>query len=117
MGPVAGRGAAASLRSFSSSLNTSSVRPLPTGGAFGGAVAGAGFGGAGAGICGCEPEVAGRGAAGDGAAATRLLLITMAFLSINAAVLADPGNQQTDDDIVAAARSMAVAILDSLDGT
>ena len=55
--------------------------------------------------------------AGDGAAATRLLLITMAFLSINAAVLADPGNQQTDDDIVAAARSMAVAILDSLDGT
>ena len=56
-------------------------------------------------------------AAGEKADATRLLLAKMAFLSINAAVMADPGNQNTDDDIVSAARTMAIAILGVLDGT
>ena len=55
-------------------------------------------------------------AAGENASATRLLLAKMAFLSINAAVMADPGNQNTDDDIVAAAAAMAMAILGTLDG-
>jgi AcrR family transcriptional regulator len=56
-------------------------------------------------------------AAGENAGATRLLLVKMAFLSINAAVMADPGNQNTDDDIVAAARTMALAILHELGGS
>jgi AcrR family transcriptional regulator len=56
-------------------------------------------------------------AAGENAGATRLLLVKMAFLSINAAVLADPAHQNTDDDIVAAAAAMAMAILDALDGS
>ena len=54
--------------------------------------------------------------AGENADATRLLLVKMAFLSINAAVTADPGNQNTDDDIVAAAAATAMAILGTLDG-
>src|SRR6478672_12910449 len=53
---------------------------------------------------------------GPKADGTRLLLTKMAFLSINAAVLADPGNQNADDEIVSAARSMALAILGTLDG-
>ena len=57
-----------------------------------------------------------RLAAGGNASATRLLLAKMASLSINAAVMADPGNQNTDDDIVAAAAAMAMAILGTLDG-
>jgi AcrR family transcriptional regulator len=56
-------------------------------------------------------------AAGEKADAMRLLLAKMAFLSINAAVMADPGNQNTDDDIVSAARTMAIALLGVLDST
>ena len=53
-------------------------------------------------------------AAGDGADPTRLLLVKMAFLSINAAVMADPGNQARDEDILGAARQQALALLDVL---
>jgi AcrR family transcriptional regulator len=49
--------------------------------------------------------------AGDDPAPERLLLIRMAFLSINSAVMASEGTQLRDDEIVAVARENAVALL------
>ena len=49
--------------------------------------------------------------AGDEPNPERLLLIRMAFLTINSAVMASDGTQLRDDDIVAAAREAAVALL------
>ena len=50
--------------------------------------------------------------AGANAKPTDLLLVRMAFLSINAAVMAANGTDLTDEDIVAAARENALALLD-----
>lgn len=52
--------------------------------------------------------------AGDNADGKRLLLVRMAFLSINSAVMATGGMQRTDDEIVAAAREMAIALISIL---
>ncbi|WP_239616382.1 TetR/AcrR family transcriptional regulator [Cohnella mopanensis] len=49
--------------------------------------------------------------AGDKADGKRLLLVRMAFMSINSAVMAAGGMQRTDDEIVAAAREMAIALI------
>jgi AcrR family transcriptional regulator len=48
---------------------------------------------------------------GDDAGVWRRQLVSMALLSINAAVMADPGGLRTDDEILAAAREMAEALL------
>ena len=48
---------------------------------------------------------------GDDAGVWRRQLVSMALLSINAAVMADPGGLRTDDEILAAARGMAEALL------
>jgi len=53
-------------------------------------------------------------AAGKHADGKRALLVRMAFLSINSAVMAAAGTQLSDDDIVAAAKEMARAILGRL---
>lgn len=52
---------------------------------------------------------------GPGADQERLLLIRMAFLSINSAVAAAAGTSSTDEEIVAAARQLAMAVLARLD--
>jgi AcrR family transcriptional regulator len=52
--------------------------------------------------------------AGADASPTRLLLVRMAFLSINSAVSAANGTASTDEEIVAAAKEMALAILGRL---
>jgi AcrR family transcriptional regulator len=49
--------------------------------------------------------------AGEHADGRRLLLLRMAFLSINSAVMAASGTESTDDEIVAAAREHALALL------
>ncbi|OCT12858.1 hypothetical protein A8709_21235 [Paenibacillus pectinilyticus] len=49
--------------------------------------------------------------AGEHADANRQLLVRMAFLSINAAVMAASGTQRTDEEIVAAAREMSIALI------
>ena len=49
--------------------------------------------------------------AGKDADPERLLLVRMALSSINAAVMAAMGNQFTDEEIVAAAREMALALI------
>jgi AcrR family transcriptional regulator len=52
--------------------------------------------------------------AGKNKDCTRQLLVKMAFLSINSAVMAASGTQRTDEEIVAAAREMALALLERL---
>lgn len=52
--------------------------------------------------------------AGKDADPTRKLLVRMAFLSINSALLAASGTERTDEEIVAAAREMALALLNRL---
>ncbi|WP_391209986.1 TetR/AcrR family transcriptional regulator [Psychrobacillus sp. L4] len=52
--------------------------------------------------------------AGKGANPTRQLLVRMAFLSINSAVMAAGGTQCTDEEIVEASREMALAFLNRL---
>jgi AcrR family transcriptional regulator len=54
------------------------------------------------------------GAQADG---RRLLLVRMAFLSINSAVMAASGTEYTDDEIVAAAREHALALIGLLRGS
>ncbi len=49
--------------------------------------------------------------AGEQASGRRLLLVRMAFLSINSAVMAASGTDSTDDEIVAAAREHALALI------
>jgi hypothetical protein len=51
---------------------------------------------------------------GDG---RRLLLVRMAFLSINSAVMAANGTECTDDEIVSAAREHALALIGLLDAS
>jgi AcrR family transcriptional regulator len=53
--------------------------------------------------------------AGQGADAVRLLLVRMALLSINTAVSAAQGTAASDEQIVASARQLALAILDQLE--
>lgn len=52
--------------------------------------------------------------AGKDADPTRKLLVRMAFLSINSALMAASGTERTDEEIVAAAREMALALLNRL---
>ena len=52
--------------------------------------------------------------AGEHADGRRLLLVRMAFLSINSAVMAASGTRCTDDEIVAAAREHALALIGRL---
>ncbi|KMY50007.1 TetR/AcrR family transcriptional regulator [Peribacillus loiseleuriae] len=51
---------------------------------------------------------------GKGSDPTRKLMVRMVFLSINSAVMAAEGTQQSDEEIVAASREMALALLDRL---
>ena len=52
--------------------------------------------------------------AGPHANSTRQLLVRMAFLSINSAVMAARGTKRTDKEIVAAAKELALSIIDRL---
>jgi len=52
--------------------------------------------------------------AGKDADPTRKLLVRMAFLSINSALMAASGTKRTDEEIVAAAREMTLALLNRL---
>jgi AcrR family transcriptional regulator len=52
--------------------------------------------------------------AGKGASPQRQLLVRMALFSLNSAVMASLGTRRTDEEIVAAAREMALALLSRL---
>jgi hypothetical protein len=55
--------------------------------------------------------------AGEYSDGRRLLLVRMAFLSINSAVMAANGTECTDDEIVSAARVHALALIGLLDAS